>query len=143
LDLVVGAVTEQLTLPADKQTQRLLRAIESKRFSILAHPLNRFFPQRGAIAFDIDRVIAATKARGCLLELNARPERLDLSDTRCRAAKEAGLRVALGSDARSGAEFANLRWGVLTARRGWLEKPDVLNTLGAAEVKAALKQTMG
>jgi DNA polymerase (family X) len=142
LDLVVGAVTDQFALPAEKQTKRLLRALEAKRFSILAHPQNRLFPQRGAMAFDTGRVIAAAKARGCFLELNARPERLDLSDTGCRAAKEAGVRVALGSDARSGADFANLRWGVLTARRGWLEKGDVLNTLGAAEAKAALRKTV-
>jgi DNA polymerase (family 10) len=143
LDLVMGAVTEALALPAEKQTARLLRALDHKRFSILAHPLNRFFPQRAAMAFDVARVIAAARARGCFLELNARPERLDLPDLHCRAAKEAGVRVAIGSDARSGAEFANLGWGVLTARRGWLEKGDVLNTLGAAEVKAALGKTMG
>ncbi len=142
LDFVLGAVTDQLALPAEKQTKRLLRALESKRFSILAHPQNRLFPQRGPIAFDLARVIVAAKARGCFLELNARPERLDLSDTACHAAKNAGVRVALGSDARGGADLANLRWGVLTARRGWLEKADVLNTLGPAEAKAALRKTM-
>lgn len=94
------------------------------------------------MAFDLPRVIAAAKARGCFLEINARPERLDLSDTACRAAKLAGVRVALGSDARGGADFANLRWGVLTARRGWLEKGDVLNSLAAADAKAALRATM-
>lgn len=142
LDFVLGAVTDAFALPAEKQTKRLLRAIEGKRFSILAHPQNRLFPQRGPIAFDLPRVIAAAKARGCFLELNARPERLDLSDTACHAAKLAGARVALGSDARGGADFANLRWGVLTARRGWLEKGDVLNTLAAADAKAALRATM-
>jgi DNA polymerase (family 10) len=142
LDLVVGAVTDQFGLPAEKQTARLLRAMEAKCFSILAHPLNRFFPQRPAMNVNVERVIAAAKARGCFLELNARPERLDLPDTFCHAAKTAGLRLALGSDARNGAEFGNLRWGVITARRGWLERPDVLNTLDAAEVKAALKKTM-
>lgn len=142
LDFVLGAVTEQLALPAETQTKRLLRALEAKRFSILAHPLNRVFPQRGAMAFDIARVIAAAKARGCFLEVNGRPERLDLDDVHCRAAKEAGVRMALGSDARSGAEFANLRWSLLTARRGWLEKADVLNTLGAEDVRAALRKTL-
>ncbi len=143
LDLVVGAVTDQFALPAEKQTTRLLRALDAKHMSILAHPLNRFFPQRAAMSVNFERVIAAAKARGRFLELNARPERLDLPDTFCRAAKEAGVRVALGSDARSGAEFENLRWGVLTARRGWLERGDVLNTLSAAEAKAALRKTIG
>src|SRR6185436_10083394 len=70
LDLVVGAVTDQFALPAEKQTARLLRAIEAKHFSILAHPQNRFFPQRDAMSFDLERVLAAAKARGCFLELN-------------------------------------------------------------------------
>lgn len=142
LDFVLGAITDQFALPAEKQTKRFLRALESKRFSILAHPQNRLFPQRGPIAFDLARVIAAAKTRGCFLELNARPERLDLSDTACHAAKQAGVRVALGSDARGAADLANMRWGVLTARRGWLEKGDVLNTFGAAETKAVLRKTM-
>ncbi|MFO0990023.1 MAG: DNA polymerase/3'-5' exonuclease PolX [Alphaproteobacteria bacterium] len=142
LDFVLGAVVDRLALPAEQQTKRLLRAIDGKRFSILAHPQNRLFPQRGPIGFDLARVIAAAKVRGCFLELNARPERLDLSDTGCHAAKAAGVRVALGSDARAGAEFAHLRWGVLTARRGWLEKPDLLNTLGPAAVRAALRKTL-
>jgi len=143
LDLVLAAVVDQFALPAEKQTARLLRALDAKRVSILAHPLNRLFPQRGAMSFNLERVIAAAKARGCFLELNARPERLDLSDIACRAAKEAGTGIALGSDARGGADFANLRWGVLTARRGWLERGDLLNSRSAAEAKAALKKTMG
>ncbi|HEY7610638.1 MAG TPA: DNA polymerase/3'-5' exonuclease PolX [Alphaproteobacteria bacterium] len=143
LDLVVAAVVDQFALPAEKQTARLLRALDAKRIGILAHPLNRVFPQRAAMSFSLERVIAAARARGCYLELNARPERLDLSDIACRAAKEAGAGIALGSDARSGAEFANLRWGVATARRGWLEAGDLLNSRSAAEARAALRKTMG
>jgi DNA polymerase (family 10) len=94
------------------------------------------------MAFDVPRVIAAAKARGCFLELNARPERLDLPDIHCHTAKEAGVAIAIGSDARAGGEFDNLRWGLLQARRGWLEAGDVLNTSGAAEVRAALRATL-
>ena len=94
------------------------------------------------MSFDVERVIAAAKARGCYLELNARPVRLDLPDMQCRAAKEAGVRIAIGSDARGADEFEQLRWGLVTARRGWLETGDVLNTLPAAEVKAALHRTL-
>jgi DNA polymerase (family 10) len=136
-------VQDQFALPPEKQTARLLRALDAKRVSILAHPLGRLFPGRAAMTFDVERVIAAAKARRCVLELNARPERLDLPDTWCRAAKSAGVRIAIGSDAKGAAEFDHLRWGLVTARRGWLEPRDVLNTLGAAEVKAALKGTMG
>src|SRR5262249_48074247 len=128
LDLVVGAVTDQFALAPEKQTARLLKALEAKHFSVLAHPQNRYFPQRGAMSFDLEKIIAAAKARGRFLELNGRPERLDLTDIGCHEAKKAGVRIALGSDARGGAELANLRWATVTARRGWLEAADVLNT---------------
>jgi DNA polymerase (family 10) len=141
LDFVLGAVQDQFALAPEKQTARLLKALDHKRFSILAHPQGRLFPSRPAMAFDIGRVIAAAKARGCLLELNARPTRLDLSDACCRAAKEAGVAIAIGSDARSAAELDHLRWGLVTARRGWLAKGDVLNALSAAEARAALRHT--
>jgi len=143
LDFVLGAVQDQFALAPERQTARLLKAIGHKRFSILAHPLGRLFPGRAAMAFDIERIIAAAKARGCFLELNARPARLDLPDICCRAAKEAGVKIAIGSDAKSAEEFEHLRWGLVTARRGWLEKGDVLNTLPAADAKAALRRTMG
>lgn len=142
LDFVLAAVQDGFDLPAAKQTARLLRALDGRRISILGRPTGRLFPSRPPMQFDMARILAAAKARGCFLGLDARPDRLDLPDIFCRSAKEAGLRIAIGSGAGSAAEFGHLRWGVLQARRGWLEKADVLNTAGAEQARSALRQTM-
>lgn len=88
------------------------------------------------------RVIEAAQARGCFLELNAQPERLDLDDVQCRAARDRGVRLALGSDAHSADEFEFLKYGILQARRGWLEKKDLLNTLSLEDLRPLLARTM-
>jgi DNA polymerase (family 10) len=90
--------------------------------------------------YDVDmlRIIRHAKQRGCFLELNAHPERLDLLDTHCRMAREEGVLVAINSDAHSRDDFANLRYGVGQARRGWLAAADVLNTRPLAELKRLL-----
>ena len=89
------------------------------------------------------RVMRKAKARGCFLELDAQPERLDLIDTACRMAKDHGVLVSIDSDAHSVAELDNLRYGVNQARRGWLEKADVLNTRSLAKLRPLLARTMG
>ncbi len=86
------------------------------------------------------KIIRKAKARGCHLELNAHPERLDLIDMHCRMAKDEGVLVSVNSDAHSVLEFDNLKFGIGQARRGWLEKGDVLNTRGLAEVKRLLRR---
>jgi len=87
------------------------------------------------------RIVRAVKERGCFLELNAHPERLDLTDNDCLLAKDEGVLVAINSDAHSRADFANLRFGVGQARRGWLEAQDVLNTRSLAELLPLLQGT--
>ncbi len=142
LDLVVGAVHSHFGLSPEKQTARLLRALDRKHFTILAHPGGRLLGQREAIRFGMARVIEAAQARGCFLELNAQPERLDLDDVQCRAARDRGVRLALGSDAHSADEFEFLKYGILQARRGWLEKKDLLNTLSLEDLRPLLARTM-
>ncbi|MFZ5790204.1 MAG: DNA polymerase/3'-5' exonuclease PolX [Pseudomonadota bacterium] len=142
LDLVIGAVHGAFNLPPEKQTARLLRAMEHPHFSILAHPEGRLLGSREAMRFDMARVIEQARQRGCFLELNAQPERLDLTEVYARAAKEAGVLVAIGSDAHRPSDFANLRFGVGQARRGWLEPANVLNTRPLAELKRLLAATM-
>jgi DNA polymerase (family 10) len=88
------------------------------------------------------RIIRQAKNRGCFLELNAHPERLDLLDTYCQMAKEEGVLISINSDAHSTFDFANLRFGVGQARRGWLGKQDVLNTRPLAELRTLIKRTM-
>ncbi|MCP5242748.1 MAG: DNA polymerase/3'-5' exonuclease PolX [Burkholderiales bacterium] len=142
LDLVVGAVHSQFDLSRGKQTERILRAMEHPYFTMLAHPTGRLIQRRAPYDVDMVRIIRAAKNRGCFLELNAHPERLDLLDTYCQMAREEGVLISINSDAHSTHDFANLRFGIGQARRGWLEKKDVLNTRSLKELRRLIKQTM-
>ena len=138
LDVVIAAVHSRFDLPRERQTERILRALDNPCVSMLAHPLGRLIDRREPYDVDMLKIIRKAKARGCHLELNAHPERLDLLDTHCRMAKEEGVLVSVNSDAHGALEFENLRFGIGQARRGWLEKGDVLNTRGVAEVRRLL-----
>ena len=142
LDLVIGAVHSQFHLSRAKQTTRILRAMDHPHFSMLAHPSGRLIEQRDPYDVDMLRIIRHAKNRGCFLELNAHPERLDLLDSQCQMAKQEGVLVSINSDAHSTFDFANLRYGIGQARRGWLEKDDVLNTRTLAALRRLLKRTM-
>jgi len=142
LDLVVGAVHSQFHLSRAKQTERILRAMDHPHFTLLAHPSGRLIEQREPYDVDMLRIIRHAKARGCFLELNAHPERLDLLDTHCQMAKEEGVLVSINSDAHSRFDFAHLKYGVGQARRGWLEKDDVLNTRPLTALRRLLGRTM-
>ncbi len=142
LDLVIGAVHSKFHLSRAKQTTRILKAMDHPHFSMLAHPSGRLLEQREPYDVDMARIIHQASERGCYLELNAHPERLDLLDTHCRMAKEAAVLVSINSDAHTIADLANLKYGIGQARRGWLEKEDVLNTLPLNEVRRLLKKTM-
>ena len=128
LDIVIGAVHSRFDLSRARQTERILRAMDHPNFTLLAHPSGRLIDQRAPYDVDMPRIIHHARQRGCYLELNAHPERLDLLDTHCRLAREEGVLVAINSDAHSREDFANLRFGVGQARRGWLTAADVLNT---------------
>ncbi len=142
LDLVVAAVHYQFDLSRRRQTTRILRAMDSPCFSILAHPTGRLLNNRSAIEIDLDKIIQAAAERGCFLELNSQPDRLDLDDVNCLAAKQAGVLVSVNSDAHSVENFAVLDYGILQAKRGWLTARDVLNTRSLKELLALLKKTM-
>jgi DNA polymerase (family 10) len=138
LDVVVAAVHSRFDLSRERQTERILRALDHPAVRLLAHPLGRLIDRRDPYDVDMPRIIRKAKACGCHLELNAHPERLDLLDTHCRMAKDEGVLVSVNSDAHSVPEFDNLKFGIGQARRGWLEKGDVLNTRGLAEVRRLL-----
>lgn len=142
LDLVVGAIHSKFNLSREKQTERILRALERPNFSILAHPSGRLIDEREPYDIDLPRILKALKARGAFVELNAHPERLDLTDIHCRLAKEAGVLVSIATDAHRTQELGYLRFGVGQARRGWLEKRDVLNTRTLAELRPLLAATI-
>ncbi|NBC18136.1 MAG: DNA polymerase/3'-5' exonuclease PolX [Bacteroidetes bacterium] len=134
LDLRVCAIHSSFDLPEDDQTERVLRAMDNPLFNIWAHPTGRRLNERPPIALDLDRLMEAAVERGCFLELNAQPERLDLSDVYCQRAKELGLKLALGADAHWESGLDALPYGIDQARRGWLEADDVLNTRPWSEI---------
>jgi DNA polymerase (family 10) len=138
LDVVVAAIHSRFDFSRGRQTERLLQAIAHPRVNIVAHPLGRLIGQREPYDVDMLRVVRAAKKAGVHLELNAHPERLDLLDTYCRMAKDEGVLVAISSDAHGTFDFANLRYGVGQARRGWLERQDVLNTRSLRALKPLL-----
>jgi len=131
----VGAVHSKFDLPRAKQTARILKAMQNPFFSILAHPTGRLIEQRAPYDVDMLAVVRKAKKIGVALELNAHPDRLDLTDAHCRMAKEEGVLVAVSSDAHDVDGLEVLRYGVGQARRGWLEKKDVLNTRSLGELK--------
>jgi DNA polymerase (family 10) len=138
LDLVVIAIHSHFTEARDKQTARVLRALERPCVSILAHPTGRLIGDRAPYAIDFARILAAARTRPCYLELNSQPMRLDMDDLMCSATREHGVLVSIASDAHSGAELGYLAHGVRQARRGWLTAKDVLNTRPIAEVRTLL-----
>ncbi|KVN12035.1 phosphoesterase [Burkholderia stagnalis] len=143
LDLVVGAMYDGLDLPRAAQTGRVLRAMDHPHFTILAHPTGRVLGENDGCDLDLPRVIEHAHARGCFLELDAQPQRLDLADIWCREAARAGVLVSIDSDARSAHALDDLGLGVDQARRGWLTRPDVLNTRTLAQLRPLLARTMG
>lgn len=139
LDLVIGVVHNHYQLSAKQQTSRILRAMDSPYFTILAHPSGRLLLQREAYALDMHAVIKHARQRGCFLELNAQPQRLDLDEYHCRLAKEEGVLLSISSDAHRLADFELLDLGIGQARRGWLERADVLNTRSLAQLRELLR----
>ncbi|MDH3475947.1 MAG: DNA polymerase/3'-5' exonuclease PolX [Rhodospirillales bacterium] len=140
LDLTLCAVHSKFDLSREKQTERIIRAMDHPCFNILAHPTGRLLNARPAIRLDMERLLAAARERNCFLEVNAQPERLDLTDLHCRMAKELGVKVAISTDAHNAAGLGVMRYGVDQARRGWLEPDDVLNTRSWTDLAALLKR---
>jgi DNA polymerase (family X) len=140
LDIVVAAVHSKFDLPRAKQTQRILTALDNPVVSILAHPSGRLIEEREPYDVDMQKIVRKAKVNGIALEVNAHPERLDLLDIYCQMAKQEGVLLSIDSDAHSTFEFGMLRFGVGQARRGWLEKKDVLNTRSLKDLKAWLSK---
>ena len=128
LDLVVASVHSYMNMESAEMTDRLLRAMECKHVKIIGHPTGRVLMHRDPFAFDFDRIAQEAAKRGIAMEINASPERLDLNPTMVRAAKARGVKFTISTDAHHPKHLANMRYGLLMARRGWLEKEDVLNT---------------
>jgi DNA polymerase (family 10) len=139
LDLVIASVHSHMNMEAAEMTDRLLRALECPHVRILGHPTGRLLLHRDPFPFDFERVAAEAVRRGVWLEINASPERLDLHGALIRSARAKGARFAISTDAHHPKQLDNMRYGVLTARRGWLGPDDILNTLAAGDFAAALQ----
>jgi DNA polymerase (family 10) len=140
LDLRVCAVHYKFDLSRNKQTERILRAMDNPYFNILAHPTGRMLNERDPYELDLERIMEAAQERGCFLEVNAQPSRLDLNDTFCKMAKDMGVKVAISTDAHNKSNLDYMRLGVGQARRGWLGPEDVINTRSLKDLKQILKR---
>jgi len=139
LDWVVGSVHSYMNLEPAEMTDRLLRALECPHLRAIGHPTGRILLHRDPFPFDFEVVAAEAARRNVYLEINASPERLDLSATLIRTAKAKGCKFVISTDAHHPKHLANMGYGVRMARRGWLEPADVLNTLSADEFAKAIQ----
>lgn len=140
LDVVIAAVHSNFAMTGATMTERVLSALAHPRVDILAHPTGRLLGKREPYAIDMVKVVKTACERGILLEINAQPERLDLSDILVRMARDAGARFVINTDAHRTSELAFMRYGVDQARRGWCSANDVANTCPLKELRAMLRR---
>jgi DNA polymerase (family 10) len=138
LDLVIGSVHNNMSMEPAAMTDRLLHALEAPSLRILGHPTGRLLLQRAPFPFDFEAIVDEAVRRGVALEINASPERLDLNAPMIRTAKARGARFTISTDAHHPKHLRNIRFGVTTARRGWLGPADILNTLPADQFASAI-----
>lgn len=129
LDVVIAAIHTNFKLDREHQTKRLIAAINNPNVDMIAHPTGRILNQRSGYEIDLERVVAAAKEKKVALEINAHPSRLDLDDKAAKYVKDQGVKLVLSTDSHATDGFALMRFGINQARRAWLEKDDVLNTL--------------
>ena len=140
LDLTICSIHSRFQLDRQHQTEHLLRAMDNPYFSILGHATGRLLLRRPGYELDIERLVRHAKAVGCFFEINANPNRLDLSDLNARTAKEHGVKITVNTDAHSIAELDFMQGGINQARRAWLERADVLNTVPAERLLKTLRR---
>jgi DNA polymerase (family 10) len=143
LDVVLVSIHSYMTLERAEMTDRILAAIENPYTQIVGHPTGRLLLRRESFPCDMERILDAAKKYGVAMECNASPERLDLKDTYLRMAKERGIKIAISTDAHSLRGLQDMHYGVRMARRGWIEKKDVLNAMSLDELLANLRVRPG
>jgi DNA polymerase (family 10) len=135
LDWIVASVHTSFGMDEQTMTERMIAAIEHPLVDVIGHPTGRLIERREPYALDLGAVFKAAARTGTLLEINANPDRRDLSDVNARAAARAGVTLVIDSDAHRTATLANMRWGVATARRAWLSAVEVANTRSWPELE--------
>ncbi|MBN1193490.1 MAG: DNA polymerase/3'-5' exonuclease PolX [Coriobacteriia bacterium] len=139
-DYCIASLHHGFSQSREQATRRLLVAMENPYVDIIGHPTGRLLGRRDPFDLDMEAVIAKAAETGTVLELNAHPERLDLNDVHLRMARKAGVRIAIDTDAHEAMQFGQLRWGVATARRGWISAAEVLNAQPLSSMLSALKR---
>jgi DNA polymerase (family 10) len=139
MDIVIASIHSQFNLDPAKMTERLLKAIENPNTSIIGHPTGRQLLRRDEYAFDMDAILKSAAKHKVAMELNAYPDRLDLNDVHLRQAREHGVKIVINTDSHHTSHLVKIHYGVLQARRAWLTKGDVLNTLPPEKFAQAMK----
>jgi DNA polymerase (family X) len=139
MDIVIASVHSQFNQDRDTMTERLLKAIANPNTSVIGHPTGRLLLRRDAYPFDLDKILKAAAKHKVAMELNAYPDRLDLCDVHLRMAKQHGVKVVINTDSHHTSHMEKLHYGVTQARRAWLTKDDVLNTLPPQNFAKAMK----
>jgi DNA polymerase (family 10) len=143
LDVVVASVHSYMSLGREEMTERMLAAIENPYTQIIAHPTGRLLLRREAFDYEMEKILEGAKEHGVAMECNAYPDRLDLKDTHLRMAKERGVRIVISTDSHSTANLRFMKYGVITARRAWIAKNEVINTFPTDEFLGALRAKPG
>ena len=139
MDIVIASVHSHFNQDRDTMTARLLKAISNPNVSVIGHPTGRQLLRRDAYPFDLDAVLKAAKKNKVAMELNSYPDRLDLCDVHLRSAKQIGVKIVINTDSHHTSHLAKMRYGITQARRAWLTKEDVLNSLPRDKFAAAMK----
>jgi len=139
MDIVIASVHSHFNQGPSEMTDRLLKAVENPNTSLIGHPTGRMLLRRDAYAFDIEAVLKAAARKKVAMELNSYPDRLDLNDRHLRLAKEHGVKIVINTDSHHTSHLDKIRFGILQARRAWLTKQDVLNTLPLPKFAKAMK----
>lgn len=139
MDVVIASVHSVFNQESEKMTERLLKAISNPNTSILGHPTGRLLLRRDGYHFDMDAVLTAAAKNKVAMELNSYPDRLDLNDVHLRQAKRRGVKIVINTDSHHTSHLEKIRYGILQAKRAWLTKDDILNTLPVQEFAKAMK----
>jgi DNA polymerase (family 10) len=138
LDIVLAAIHSRFKMPKDEMTRRVVTALQNKNVNIFVHPSGRLINEREPYELDMEKVFQVAKKNNVAIEVNAHPKRLDLTDINCQRAKELGVKLVIATDAHSTEQLELMKYGVITARRGWLEPKDVINTMPLAKLRKLL-----
>jgi len=139
LDVVVCSIHSYMNLDREEMTDRMLAAIENPYTQIIGHPTGRLLLRREPFAYDMEKILDACAKASVTMECNAYPDRLDLNDIHLRMAKKRGVKIVISTDSHATSQLQLMRYGVTTARRGWLEAKDAINTRPVDEMLSLLR----